>query len=119
MAFEFRNQISANSFNGDIEISIGDDAVGYVDLPTDYGFVSVIRSDTANAFFSAIAAYGSGRLSFIGAGSGSTVDMNNTTLTGTTGPGGDVSIAINSGQLAIENRTGPSRKFRVCFFGGG
>lgn len=102
---------------GGTELVIADDDLGAIALPTAAGFVAVIQASAPSATVSGFFAYTAARLVTLAVGSPDDVDnRDNATLTGTTGNDGDMVLAVNAGSLAIENRTGATRTFRVMFF---
>lgn len=104
-------------------IFIADDAVGTITPPRAGGFLSLTCSGQSGAAtpleaFSARAWVDTGTtLNIIKAsdiaGVGASVDVVTTDVAGTTGTDGRVTIAVQSGVIKIENRSGAGRNFQV------
>ena len=95
-------------------VSIADDSFATVTPPAaDTGFIAVTAGGTATHLFGWYRATSSPQsLKYAGA---SQAVMVNTTLDGTTGTDGNVTVGIQNGVIYIENRSGTSNTFKVAF----
>lgn len=107
---------------GGTQVTIADDAVASITPPRKGGFMFVTSqgtSDYPNVTSSAVIFYDVGasltclKQSFTGIGSNVLVSTSD--VTGTTSTDGNVTIAVQSGVLKIENRIGSLNTFQVTF----
>jgi hypothetical protein len=113
--------LNGNATGGE-SITIADDAVGSITPPRTAGFAFVTRSGDAapDPDLSALVWYDvGGSLEVIeissGLGLGSKFDVSTSNVTGTTGADGNVTVAVQSGVIKIENRGTLSANFQVTF----
>lgn len=97
------------------KVVIADDSFATITPPAaDVGFIAVSGSGSATHIFGWYRATSSPASSkYSGA---ATAVMVNTTLNGTTGADGNITIGVQNNLIYIENRNGSSNTFTVSFF---
>ena len=99
------------------DVTINDDEVASFTPPLFGGFLFITTNlDDPQAAMSGLIYYDCGSsLSISEITSAANLAVSTSDVSGTTGSNGDVTVAVQSGEVKVENRSGSNCKFRVTF----